>query len=464
MKDVDFNMSQHLVQEQKLHITQEVKMSLELLQMPIVVLQETVEKELQENPLLDQASETSENLDDYHSQNDNLDYRELIKQNRESGYDYTSYSREEDNDFDPLNIVEVKKTFKDYLREQILGLEEDREVIDICEYIVENIDDRGYLRCSNEEIQEEKKADKEQVENAVKIVQDFHPWGVAARELKECLKIQLNKKGLLDETVCKIVDKSLELIADNKIKEISREFNLSMAKAQEYCNIIRILEPKPSRGFYTGEPEKYVLPEAYIRRIGDDFYIIMNDRSIPGLVINDTYKSIITENKNEEAVEYVKEKLNKALYLMKGIENRKRTIYRILETILKLQRDYFMKGGSQLKPMTIAAVAKEVVLHESTVSRAIRDKFIGTDFGIVRIKDLFTTAISSDIINEDMSSAVVKKEIKKLIDSEDRSRPMSDQDISEKLQDMNINISRRTVAKYREGMGIGASSKRKVFE
>lgn len=475
-------MMQEQQQQQKLALTSEMKHSLKILQMPIHELEQDVIKELEENPLLEviQDSEVKEEKNDINgnekieykesaenddSRNKEINYKQLINDNEDVRYENVNYKSEDEEKTDPLNFIIEKKTLKDYLKEQVYDLNESNNVIRICNYVIENIDERGYLGCSVEEISNELKISVEQVNYALELVQGFQPHGIAARDLKECLKIQLTKKNIQDENIYKLIEENLELIADNKIKEISKKFNLDVKKVQEYCNLIKTLEPKPSRGFYTGNTENYIIPEAYIKKIGNDIYILMNDNVLPRLTINQLYKDILINEKDEHALSFVKEKLNSAVFLIKGIEHRNSTIYNILEKIVEMQKKYFELGEQYLRPMTIGDIAVKLNLHESTISRAIRDKYISTPHKVIRIKDLFTTAIKSeDADEENVSSSFVKKEIKKLIEGESKSKPLSDQDIADTLKIKNIKISRRAVAKYRDEMGIAASSKRKVYE
>lgn len=333
----------------------------------------------------------------------------------------------------------------------------------ICNYIIENIDSRGYLDISSETIAEELKIKKESVDNAINIIQSLEPVGIGARDLKECLKIQIDRKGIGDVCLYRIIDEYLELLAENKFNIIAKELNIDVKKAQEYGDIIRLLQPKPSSGFFTGEEVKYIVPDAYIKKIDKEYYIVMNDELGPKLTINGIYKEILKNDSDKEAVEYVKEKLNSALFLIKSIEHRKSTIYRVLEKIIELQREFFDFGKEHLKPMTLREIADSLEMHESTVSRAIRDKYIYTERGTIKIKDLFTTGISSSGSGEDVSTNIIKNSIKELIENEDRKAPLSDQGICDILNKKGMNISRRTVAKYREEMGIKSSKGRKRF-
>ena len=312
-------------------------------------------------------------------------------------------------------------------------------------------------------IAEELRIEVSKVEYAVKLLQSMEPVGIGARNLRECLELQIDRIGVTDVYLYKIIDEYLELLAENKFNIIAKELDIDVKKAQEYGDIIKSLNPKPSCGFYTGEEVKYIVPDAYIKKIDKEYYIVMNDELGPKLTINAVYKEILKNDTDKEAVEYVKEKLNSAVFLIKSIEHRKTTIYRVLEKILELQRDYFDLGKTYLKPMTLKEIANSLEMHESTISRAIRDKFIYTDRGTIKIKDLFTTGISSNISGEDISTNIIKNSIKELIENEDKKSPISDQVICAILNKKDMNISRRTVAKYREEMGIKSSKGRKRF-
>ncbi len=277
-------------------------------------------------------------------------------------------------------------------------------------------------------------------------------------------KDTIKKKSINNSKICEIIDNFLPLVAENRYNVISKKLSISIKKAQEYGDVIKTLQPKPSRGFYTGDEVKYIVPDAYIKKIDNEYYIIMNEELLPKLTVNNLYKDIVLNDTDENAVEFVKEKLNSAIFLIKSIENRKSTIYRVLEKILEIQRDYFDLGIKFLKPMTLKEIADSLGMHESTISRAIRDKYINTNRGTILIKDLFTTGITANnSTGEDISVEFIKREIKELIDKEDKKKPISDQIICNILNNKGIQISRRTVAKYREELGIQSSKCRKRF-
>lgn len=451
MINLDFGLS--IRQEQKLIITQQMQISIKILQLSSVELQEYIEKEVQENPLLEVK---------YNKKEDKLHHKEIIKYLEFDDYTHNNYVRNDDEEVSPFNFISTKKSLKEYLKEQISEIDEKGSIKCICNYIIENIDSKGYLGVSTEDISKEICISLNLVEKALAIVQSLEPYGVGARDLKECLKIQLYQKGIENLKLFYIIDNHLEDIGENRYNVIGKSLNITPVEAQKYGDIIKRLEPKPSSGFYTGEEVNYIIPDAYIKKIGEKYYIIMNDDVVPRLMINNTYKSIINKNEDKNAVEYVKNKLDSAASLIKSIENRKSTIYRVLESILEIQKEYFDYGDKYLKPMTLKEIADNLNIHESTVSRAIRDKYIHTSGGTIKIKNLFTTSIQG-IISDNMSSNNVKKLIFDFIDKEDKKNPLSDQYISDKLKENSINISRRTVTKYREEMGIKSSKGRKRF-
>lgn len=454
---MDFNLN--LTQEQKLIMTQQMQLSVKLLQMSSYDLQEYIAKEFQENPVLEAKYEESREKDS----KDKIDYKELIKYLEFDNYGAQSYGNYDEEEVSPFNFISNEKSLKEYLQEQLLEFGENDYIKIVCSYIIENIDNRGYLDVSIEDISREIKADVKIIEEALQIVQSFEPDGIAARDLKECLKIQICKKALDNEIIISIIENHLEDLAENRYQAIAKKLNISTKEAQEYGDIIKSLEPKPSRGFYTGDEVKYIIPDAHIRKIQGEYHVIMNDSLLPKLSINNVYKEILSHEKDKFATEYVKDKINSAMFLIKSIEQRKNTVYRVLEKIVELQYSYFENGPEYLKPMTLREIAESLGMHESTISRAIRDKYIYTSRGTVKIKNLFTSGIYSSAEGEDVSVINIKNQIKKIIDEEDKSKPLSDQAICEELNKINMNISRRTVAKYREEMNIKSSSKRKRF-
>lgn len=449
--------SLELSQQQRLTLTQEMKLSINVLAMTNLELREYIDKELEENPLLEESHVESQ---DSEGEKDGIDYEELLKYMEFDRYDDGRFEKisDGDNELSPFQFISEQKSLKDFLREQLLEFNNDENLV-IFEYMIDSLDQRGYLSVSLEEISKEFNVTIDIAERNLQLLQTLEPEGIGARDLKECLIIQLKKKGIEDNILFGLINDYLELLSESKYSLIAKKLNITTQRVQEYGRIIRSLNPIPSSGFYTGEEPQYIIPEAFIRKIGEDFIIIMNDKVLPSLNVNENYRNIIKGSIEKNASEYVKNKINSAIFLIKSIEQRKKTLYRILEKLLELQRPYFEYGESYLKPMALKDIAYSLEMHESTVSRAIKDKYISTQRGMVRLKDMFTSRISGE--GEDMSAKSVKIRIKELIEREDKAKPLSDQDISSALQQEGTFISRRTVAKYREEMGIPSSSKRK---
>ncbi|MGH4118347.1 RNA polymerase factor sigma-54 [Clostridium sp.] len=455
------NFGLNLIQEQKLIMTQEMQLSVKLLQMSSYELGQYVDKEMQENPVLEEKDvENNKN-----NKNDVKDFKEIIKYLEQDDYKGKNYGvKIEKEEVSPFYYIAQEKSLKDYLNEQIGLITEKNNVLNICKYMIENLDSKGYLPVKLSDICSEMAISIENAENALKILQSLDPQGIGARDLKECLRIQLCNLGNNDENIYKIVDNYLELLAENKYTAIAKLLKVTTSDVQKYGDIIKTLEPKPSRGFYTGETVKYIIPDAYINKIDNEYFISMNEDVLPKLNINSLYKEIIKEEKDVEAVEYVKDKLNSAMFLIKSIEQRKNTVYRVLEEILSTQKDYFDNGAEYLKPMTLKIIANNLEMHESTISRAIREKYVSVNNGkIIKIKDLFINGIASAVGGEDISTINIKTSIKEMVNNEDAKKPLSDQIICNRLNIEGMNISRRTVAKYREELMIKSSSKRKRF-
>ena len=466
--NMEMNFSLTMSQEQKLVMTQQMQQSIKLLQMSTCDLREYIEKEYAENPVLEASFHDMEMPEK--KEQDRIDYKEFIKYLEFDNYGSQSYGDYSSNDekASPFNFITNEKSLKDFLKEQITELNLTSKERILTEYMIESLNEKGYLDITLEEITNELYEEHEEVELALTIVQGLEPLGIGARTLKECLIIQLRKKKTLNDITETMINNHLEDIADNKYQVIAKRLKISIKDAQDYGDMIKKLEPKPARGFYTGEEVKFVIPDAEIRKIDGEYFIIMNNKVIPTLSINPIYNEVLNED-DKDAKDYVKEKMNKAMFLIKSIEQRKSTLYKVLEKILEFQRGFFEYGKRSLKPMTLKQIAEAIDMHESTVSRAIREKYILTTFGTVKIKDLFVAGISNNTTNtsnsddEDVTVTNIKREIEEIINTEDKIKPLSDQIIVNKLLEVDMKISRRTVAKYREELGIKSSSKRKRF-
>jgi len=460
---LDFGLN--ITQEQKLIMTQQMQLSIKLLQMSTYDLKDYIENEFVENPILEGDFDFVQEEKGYQ---DKLNYKEIVKYLDFDNYGSQNYGSQSCGDYkedniSPFTFISKKQSLTEYLKGQLIETEEEEYIKSIVLYMIENLDGKGYLEVPLSYISCKLKVSEEEAEKALNILQDFEPNGIGARSLEECLKIQLIRYGRLTEELEEIIDNHLDLIAENKFVNLGKILKIEAKEAQGLGDIIKTLEAKPSRGFYTGEEIKFIIPDATIRKIDGQYYVVMNDGIIPKLSISSLYKDIINNSTDKKMETYVKEKLNGAIFLIKSIEQRKSTLLKILEKIVEKQQEYFENGNEYLKPMTLKDVAEEIGMHESTVSRDIKDKYILTNIGTVKIKDLFTSGLTKTSFEEsiDISVINIKNQIKEIIDNEDKKKTLSDQKICGILNEKDFNISRRTVTKYREELGIRSSSKRR---
>jgi RNA polymerase sigma-54 factor len=333
---------------------------------------------------------------------------------------------------------------------------------EICEYIIQSLDDNGYLTLTIEEIAETFKIDPVIVENVLRIIQSFEPAGVGARNLSECLAIQCRLAGVKNENIYRVINEFLGDLADNRYPLIAKQLGITSQEVQEICDFLKTLEPKPGR-MYANIDNRYVIPDVVVRKMGDEYYIIPNDRNTPRLTIRKDYQKMLSsEEQNEDAVKFLNDKFNSAMWLIKSIEQRMQTIYKVVDMIVQKQRCFFEFGKKYLKPMTLKEIADEIGVHESTVSRATNGKYMETPMGTFELKYFFSSGVSDDS-GDGIASASIKNYIRDIIDEENARKPLSDDRIARELAVRGIRISRRTVAKYREDMRIPASSKRKRY-
>jgi RNA polymerase sigma-54 factor len=369
-------------------------------------LREYIDTEYSENPVLEINEEIAlyddtQNIEKM-SIEDSYDYKRIAEELYSDNYKEKLEINYSSEDVSPLNFIEKKVSLKEYLQEQLVEMDIEQHMLSICKYIVESLDNRGYLEISLKELAHELNISDEMIEKALKIVQSLEPYGIGARNIKECLLIQSIRLNVLDNIMEKMILNHLENIAENKYELVGKSLNISPREAQRYGDLIKKLEPKPSRGFYTGEEVNYIIPDAEIKNINCEFFIIMNESALPKLMINKTYKDVLQNNNDLEINAYVKEKINQAIFLIKSIEQRKSTLYKVLECLIDKQKSFFKFGKQYIKPLTLKEVAEEVNLHDSTVSRAIKDKYVLTSYGTIKIKDLFATGLSLN--NDDMAT------------------------------------------------------------
>lgn len=459
-----------LEQQQKLIMTPELRLALKILQLPTVELEELIKQELENNPVLeiieydqDEKIESSEiEESEKNSSIDEIDWKEYLQYQGKSYY-LENNANDDSSELSYDNFITYGDTLKDHLLFQLNTINICKKERGIGQYIIESLDDNGYLSILISEIAEIMKVSIEEVEKVLKIVQGFDPAGVGAENLSECLLIQTRLKGIKDEKLEIIIKEHLDDIAGNRITNIAKKLSISVGEAQKYSDIVKSLEPKPGRSFFCGSECRYVVPDVFIEKIDGEYVIIINDNYGSRLMINRYYKNIInTEDKSSDAMKFVSDKLSSALWLIKSLEQRKNTLYKVVKSILDYQMDFFEKGDGYLKTMTLKNIADAIQVHESTVSRAISGKYAQTPKGIFDIKYFFKSGVETSF-GEDISSESIKKMIKCIIDEEDTSKPISDQIIANILEKKGYKISRRTVAKYRDEIGIPASSRRRRY-
>ena len=299
------------------------------------------------------------------------------------------------------------------------------------------------------------------VEDVLSTVQAFDPVGVCSRDLGECLMIQARHLGLEDDLLTEIVTNHLNHLENKNYKAICRALKVRFEEVVAVVNVIKGLEPRPGRKFSEEEPQ-YITPDIYVYKSEGDFIIVLNDDGMPKLRVNPFYKKAISkgETVSDTTKEYLQDKLRSAAWLIRSIHQRQKTIYKVMESILKFQKDFFDRGITHLKPMVLRDVAEDISMHESTISRVTTNKYAYTPQGIFELKYFFNSSIKR-VHGEAIASASVQEKIKKLIESEDSRKPYSDSKMAEMLKNENINIARRTVAKYREMLGVLSSNKRK---
>jgi len=457
-------------QQQKLIMTPELKLALKILQLPAVELEELLQQELENNPVLelvddsrDEKSEAQQKLDKKEKEKEKeIDWKEYFQFQGKS-YSEEGFDNDEASELSYENFITYSYTLKDHLISQLRVSQISKKLRDIGEYIIESLDENGYLTITKEDLAAILDAEPEAVEEALSVIQTFEPFGVGASNLKECLLIQLRNKDIKDKKIEAIIMNHLDDIASNRISNISKKLSISIEEAQKYSDIIKSLEPKPGRAFEEGTSTKYVTPDVYIEKVGKEYIVIVNDYYGSKLTINQFYKKmLISEDKSSQASAFISNKLSSAMWLIKSLEHRKNTLYNVVKAILDYQMDFFEKGPMFLKTMTLKKIAEMVNVHESTVSRAINGKYVQTPRGIFEIKYFFKSGVDNQD-GEAISSESIKKKIKGYVCGEDASKPLSDQQIADLLVKEGYMISRRTVAKYRDELGILSSSKRKRY-
>ncbi|MBE3519887.1 MAG: RNA polymerase factor sigma-54 [Firmicutes bacterium] len=447
--------SLELAQTQKLVLTPELRQAIAILQMNTQELATLIRQQVEENPLLEILEEPPEELPGEREKDELEEWAEYL------GFNEPVFEAREERTFPSYETYTPSEiTLRDHLAVQ-LGLSDlsPQERV-VGEYIIGNIDHNGYLRAGLEELALATGVGIEMVEKVLRVVQTFDPPGVGARDLRECLELQLDAMGIHDEVVRAIVRYHLEDLAAGRRQKIARQLKVPLEEVDRAKEIISGLDPKPGARISGGQIT-YIRPDITVRKVGSDFVVILNDQDLPRVFWNPVYRRLLNYRNCPETHAFLKRKFKEALNLLRSIEQRRRTVIRVMETIVRHQREFFERGFGQMKPMTLKDVADELGIHQSTVSRAVSGKYVDTPFGVVPVKVFFANKVNSDA---PVSSDSVKRMIQALVKEEDPRKPLSDMEIAEKLKTKGIKVSRRTVAKYREMLGIPSSARRRKHE
>jgi RNA polymerase sigma-54 factor len=473
----------HLRLSQKLIMTPSLQQAIKLLQLSKLELQEVLNQELLENPLLEESAEEAKQEEaEAEAQEktqteeeakaaepapekekdsfDEIDYDAYFQDYIE--YGYNPRMGEDHEEFPIENTLTRPPNLTDHLAWQLGMSDASPAVKEIGAFIIGNIDEDGYLRATNEEIAAAGPYDPEDVAKAISVIQSLDPIGVGARDLRECLLLQLEFLEVDNPMVESIVRDHWDMFMQRHFTQIAKSLGVEMKTLEGVVEIIKHLDPKPGRK-YSNERAIYVEPDVYIQKVGDEYIIVLNEDGMPKLRINGSYRSMLhsMDSKSDgETVNYIKDKIRSAVWLIKSLDQRQRTIYKVAESIVKHQREFLEKGIDFLRPLVLRDVADDIQMHESTVSRVVSNKYMHTPRGLFLMKYFFHSGIDSDT-GEDISSLTVKKKIQGFIDAEDPRKPLSDSKIMKILNDEGINIARRTVAKYRDELNIPSSTDRK---
>src|SRR6516225_2906227 len=483
----DTRLVQQLRMTQQLVMTPQLRQAIKILQVSRAELETLIDQELTENPILEeqQADEKVETEPTGDGQSaseewqpdsaqpevpeastiDQIDWREFAENYSNDLHGSVGGAAVDDDDErrPALENTLVKRTvLSDHLMWQLRLSDLPDGEKELAALVIGSLDADGYLTVTVEEIAFLANVwpHLEGVESVVRRVQDFDPPGVAARDLPECLCIQLRQLGLNDESLpTRIVRDHLLMLESRRFDRLAKELGVPLEQVAEATKVISVLEPKPGRDYGDGDT-RYVTPDVFIQKVGDEFVVTLNEDGMPRLRVSPFYRQMLGHNGSPEAKGYIQEKMRAAAWLIKSIHQRQRTLYMVTTSIAKFQREFLERGVSQLRPLVLKDVANDIGMHESTVSRATAGKYVHTPQGTFELKYFFTSSLRS-AHGEEVSAESVKARIQVIIANEDGRKPLSDQYIAELLGKEQVDIARRTVAKYREQLGILPSSKRK---
>ncbi len=477
---------QQLKLSQQLVMTPQLQQAIKLLQLSRLELLDVVQQELLENPLLEEKAEEAfedtperDGMEAFEAQavperevkpqGDDIVRDDLAKNAEWENYlgEFSSSSRqalmresetpEEGMAFDAR--LSVRPSLDSHLDWQIRLSDFDEEERAISEAVIGNLDSHGYLQATNEELAELCGSSTARIESVVRRIQRLDPVGVAARDPRECLLVQVEVLGYDDPILVELISEHLEDLEKHRFKPVARKFKLSLEELKEYLDLLQTLDPMPGSSFGGGDPQ-YVSPDVYVYEYDNEFVIVLNEEGLPRLQLNSFYMDALKATSSKEK-EYVQDKMRSAVWLMKSLFQRQRTLYKVVESIVRFQDGFFREGVTRLRPLILKDIAEDIEMHESTISRITTNKYVATPHGVYELKFFFNSALELDDGSQ-VGSESVKALIKHYIADENPKRPLSDEKIADMLKDeLKVNIARRTVAKYRTALGIRSSSKRK---
>jgi len=473
----------HLKQEMK--INPRLYQAMDLLYMPLLDLQQHIKQEMLNNPFLDleepqvgeEEIKPAEKEKEEKEKAEEIDWEEILLDGFEAGGRRAEY--EEKEYFEPVP-VETRDLY-DHLHDQLVLLRLSPRQLLLGEELIGNIDENGYLTCTIEEVvqglnqwvedagaawaqdddEELKPFTIPETEDMLRILQGFDPSGIGARDLRECLLLQLQDGEQEDTLAYRIVKEYFDQLINHRWSEISKELSITPKDVQTAADQVKLLDPKPGLK-YAAPPDNYITPDLIVEKIDGEYLVFLNDTSLPRLKLSRAYREIAKDKSKfkGENKEFISNKLNSANWMIQAIEQRRQTMLKVMNFIVDRQREFFEKGVQYLKPLTLREVAEVINMHESTVSRVTNEKFVQTPRGVLPLKFFFSSGLSTTS-GEDVSARGIKAKIEKLVSDEEAKRPLTDQAIVNILRDEGIQIARRTVAKYRDQLGILSARMRK---
>ncbi|MBM7853644.1 RNA polymerase sigma-54 factor [Desulfohalotomaculum tongense] len=461
----------NLEQSQKLVMTPELRQAIKILQMSAVELTQYVNEQLQQNPLLEFNEQggtagtepSGEGKRDDEDKYD-IDWQEYFQDSSDLGYP----AREKEyasREYGFEAFTAKAPSLSEHLNFQLAISGCPKELQPVVAYLIDSLDHNGYLKAGEEETAQQLGISPEKVVQAIEVLQSLEPAGVGARTLEECLLLQMKYLGLEDRLLEQIIRSYLPHLARGRLDKISDALGVDVKQVQQAADKLKLLDPKPGRNFSNSDDTKYIVPDVLVEKIENEYIVLVNDISAPRVKVNNFYRQAVQKNNPEidsSVRKYVQSKLNSALWLIRSIEQRRLTLYKVAQKLVERQRDFLDYGIRYLKPLNLKDIADEVKMHESTVSRAAANKYMQTPRGVFEMKFFFSTGIGHKGGTQ-VSTKSVKKLLQEIIAGEDPRKPLSDQKIADLMAQQGVKISRRTVTKYRDELGIPAAGKRKRY-